>query len=307
VGIAFYPRDGKDTQTLLQHADIAMYQAKNGPGVATYQAKMNANGDAMLQIESDLRRAIERDQLEVFYQPQIHLTQGKLVGVEALLRWTHPTRGNIPPGVFIEIAEQSGLILQLGRLVMRRVCRDVAHWWAQGFPTFRAAVNVSGRQFTQSNIVSEVEACLQVYNLPGEALCLEITETTMAQNVEHSKELVQKIHARGMHLSLDDFGTGYSSLAYLRRFAVDEIKIDKGFIAGVGRDPVDEALVRATIDMAHALGLTVVAEGLETREQFDFLRKAGCDIGQGFLFSKPLSVEGMDQFLHACMALQNVA
>ena len=307
VGIAFYPRDGKDTQTLLQRADIAMYQAKSGPGVASYQADMNANGDAMLQIESDLRRAIERDQLEVFYQPQIHLGEGRLVGVEALLRWTHPTRGNIPPSVFIEIAEQSGLILQLGRLVMRRVCRDMAHWWAQGFPSFRAAINVSGRQFTQSDIVGEVEACLQVYNLPGSALCLEITETTMAQNVEHSQELVQNIHERGMHLSLDDFGTGYSSLAYLRRFAVDEIKIDKGFIAGVGRDPVDEALVRATIDMAHALGLTVVGEGLETREQFDFLRKAGCDIGQGFLFSKPLSVEGMDQFLHACMALQQVA
>jgi diguanylate cyclase (GGDEF)-like protein len=293
IGIATYPRDGMDAATLLKHSDIAMYKAKEEGGYQAYSHRMNADGYQRLIEEGDLRRAVEKGDLSLCYQPQIDMESGRIVGVEALARWRHPDRGMIPPAHFIALAEQADLIIPLGDFVLRRACRDAARWRAAGFPDLRVAVNLSARQISQPSLLEVVAKHLAEHELKGNALELELTETALIANGDATPQTLRDLRNMGVRLSVDDFGTGYSSLAYLRRFRVDALKVDHAFVAGLGKDKTDEALVRALIEMAHALELEVVAEGVETQEQCDRLKMLGCNLVQGYLFSRPLTYDAL--------------
>ncbi|MBC7807422.1 MAG: EAL domain-containing protein [Akkermansiaceae bacterium] len=291
IGIAVSPRDGDDAATLLKHADIAMYQAKAKGGYQSYDPQMNADSYQRLIEESELRRAIERDELSLHYQPLIEMRTGRVVAVEALCRWRHPERGPVPPAHFIQVAEQADLIVELGEWVLRRACMDAAAWRKDGHTDLRVSVNISARHIVHGTVLSTVNDLLAEFDLPGDVFDIEITETALCTTGDTTPQTLQGLRSLGVRLSVDDFGTGYSSLAYLRRFPVDILKIDRAFIAGLDKNTPDEALVRASIEMAHALDLLVVAEGVETGAQRDCLRALGCDIAQGFLFSRPVSPE----------------
>ena len=297
IGISTYPRDGEDVQTLLKHADIAMYQAKEKGGYQAYSRRMNADGYQRLMEEGELRRAIERDELSVLYQPLLNATSGEVQSLETLARWKHPERGQVPPAHFISLAEQADLIVALGEWVLRRACRDVSEWRQAGMADLRVAVNLSARQLSQPKLSEFVESVLSEYHLPGGALDIELTETALCGSGDATPATLQYLRSLGIRVFVDDFGTGYSSLAYLRRFAVDVIKVDRAFVAGLGKDPTDEAIVRALIEMAHALGVQVVAEGVETAVQRDCLHSLGCDIMQGYLFCRPAPKEGVRTLL----------
>ena len=291
IGISTFPRDGEDASTLLKHADIAMYQAKEKGGYQTYSRRMNADGYQLLIEEGELRRAIEREELTLLYQPVVNLATGAVNSVEALARWKHPERGHVPPAHFIALAEQSDLIVPLGELVLRRACADAAFWRRNGHPDLRVAVNLSARQLARPHLGEFVESLLKEKELPGTALDLELTETALFGSGDATPSTLQHLRELGIRLLIDDFGTGYSSLAYLRRFAVDVIKIDRVFIAGLGQDKTDEILVRALIQMAHALHIEVIAEGVEAAEQRACLEEMGCDSMQGYLLSRPVTAE----------------
>ncbi len=291
IGISTYPRDGGDASTLLKNADIAMYQAKEKGGYQAYSRRMNADGYQRLIEEGELRRAIEREELSLLYQPVINLATGSVIGVEALARWKHPERGLVPPAHFISLAEQSDLIVPLGEFVLRRACADAAAWRQNGRPDLRVAVNLSARQLARPNLGEFIENLLREHDLPGAALDLELTETALFGSGDATPATLMHLREMGIRLLVDDFGTGYSSLAYLRRFAVDVIKIDRVFIAGLGHDRTDETLVRALIEMAHALNIEVVAEGVETDAQRNCLQSLGCDAIQGYLLSRPVTAD----------------
>ncbi|MBC8137230.1 MAG: EAL domain-containing protein [Fibrella sp.] len=291
IGISVSPRDGDDAATLLKHADIAMYEAKAKGGYQSYDPQMNADSYQRLIEESELRRAIERDELSLHYQPLIEMQTGRVVAVEALCRWRHPERGPVPPAHFIQVAEQADLIVELGEWVLRRACMDAAAWRKDGHTDLRVSVNISARHIVHGTVLTTVNDLLAEFNLTGDVFDIEITETALCTTGDTTPQTLQGLRSLGVRLSVDDFGTGYSSLAYLRRFPVDILKIDRAFIAGLDKNTPDEALVRASIEMAHALDLLVVAEGVETAAQRDCLRALGCDIAQGFLFSRPVSPE----------------
>jgi diguanylate cyclase (GGDEF)-like protein len=293
IGIALFPRDGTNPETLIKHADVAMYEAKKTGGYQAFSRRMNADGYQRLIEEEDLRRAIARGEVTVCYQPEIDLVTGSVAGVEALARWEHPTRGPIPPEHFISLAEQVDLIVPLGDLVLRQACAGAAHWRARGHEDLRVAVNLSPRQLARPQLAERIAEILAESGLPGDALDLELTETTLATGGDSTPQTLQALRQQGIRLFVDDFGTGYSSLAYLRNFTVDAIKIDKAFIAGLGKATPDEALIKALIEMACALHLKVVAEGVENRTQLEHLRRLGCHIGQGYFFSRPLSFDSL--------------
>ncbi len=297
IGIALSPRDGVDAQTLLKHADIAMYEAKASGGYQSYSRKMNSSGYQQLIEEGELRRAIERGELSVAYQPQMDMATGHIQGVEALARWRHPERGMVPPSHFIAIAEQADLIVLLGEFILRQACRDCAGWRAEGHTDVRVAVNLSARQLAQPRLLETIQEILRESDLPGEALDIELTETALCANGDATPQTLQALRALGVRVFVDDFGTGYSSLAYLRRFAVDMLKVDRSFVAGLGKNTPDDALVRALIEMAHALDLKVVAEGVETEGQLAKLRALNCDIVQGYLLSRPIPLDSLRALL----------
>lgn len=299
VGISMFPRDGEDAGTLLKNADIAMYQAKANGGYQAYSQTMNADGYQRLLTETALRHAIEREEILVAYQPQYNLATGELHAVEALARWRHPERGPIPPSHFIAVAEQADLIIPLGLAVLRRVCRDAAMRRSEGLPMVRVAMNLSGRQLMDQYLHERILEMLEHFHLSPSMLDLELTETTLALGNAAAPEMLQALRGMGTRLLVDDFGTGYSSLAYLRHFQVDGIKIDQTFTAGLGREDREDALVKTLVDMAHALRVEAVAEGVETAHQVRRLQEFGCDVGQGYLFHKPLSAEDLRAVLLA--------
>lgn len=299
LGISLYPSDGRNAETLIKNADAAMYRTKE-QGRGTYQfytPSMNAKAFERLILENDLRRALERQEFVVYYQPQVSLHTGQIVGVEALVRWQHPDRGIIPPMEFIPLAEETGLIVPLGDWVFRVACAQHRTWQEAGFPPLRIAVNLSAHRFKQKGLIRDVVRILQETGLDPGYLELELTESHLMENVESTISLLHELKALGIHLSIDDFGTGYSSLSYLKRFPIDTLKIDRSFVLDITHNPDDAAIALAIIAMAHSLGLKVTAEGVETKEQLEFLRAHQCDTMQGYYFSRPVPAEVITQLL----------
>jgi len=301
IGIALYPDDGQDFDTLIKKCDIAMYHAKES-GRATYRFftdELNVNSADRIQLESELRHAIERRELVLHYQPQIALESGQVVGAEALVRWQHPVKGLVAPGQFIPLAEETGLIVAIDRWVMGEACRQGRNWLDRGLPALVISVNLSGLQFRQSDLVERVQAVLDESGLPPAQLEIELTESVLIDNVESVLATISRLKEVGVRLAIDDFGTGYSSLAYLKRFAVDRLKIDQSFVRGT--TPEDAAIVSAVIQLGHSLNLVTIAEGAETSGQVESLRTKGCLEVQGYYFSKPMPAADFEVFLQASL------
>ena len=291
LGVALYPNDGTDPQTLLKHADTALYRAKEA-GRNNFQfftSELTARMTQRLDMEGKLRRALERDQFELHYQPRIDLRSGLMVGAEALLRWRLPGEGLVLPGRFIPLAEETGLIVPLGTWVMRQACLQLRAWQAQGLSLGRISVNVSPQQFRYGNLVSTVSEVLAETGLSAQFLELELTESSMMRDAPTLIGMLNQLKRLGVQISIDDFGTGYCNLGYLKRFPVDHLKIDRSFVSDLASDADDAAIVRSIVVLGHALGLRVVAEGVESSQQLDFLRQCACDEVQGFHLGRPLA------------------
>lgn len=301
IGIAMYPGDGEDFEALSKCADAAMYRAKHD-GRNTYRfftTEMQARSARSLQMENALRRALERNQLSLHYQPQISLHDGHLIGVEALLRWEHPEIGTVTPAEFIPIAEESGQILPIGEWAMRHAVRQMKAWVDGGLAPMAMAVNLSAVQFRHPRLPERVSEILDEAGLPPQYLELELTESVAMDDAPAAIAVMNNLHARGVRMSIDDFGTGYSSLSYLKRFKVHRLKIDQSFVRGIVEDPEDRAIVSAIISLAESLGLLTIAEGVETEGQLAFLREQGCKEAQGYYFSKPLEASRFEAFARA--------
>lgn len=299
IGISCYPRDGDDAESLLRCADAAMYQAKES-GRHTfhfYTPELNRAVSDRLALAGSLHRALEREELRVYYQPRLDLVSGRIIGAEALVRWQHPEQGLITPDRFIPVAEETGLIVPISRWVLAEACRQNRAWQSAGLPTLCVSVNLSPIQFRRANLVQEVADSLAVSGLPPEYLELEVTESFVMHDAERIDATMRELKRLGVAISVDDFGTGYSSLSYLKRFPVDRLKVDRSFVRDIHQDPDDAAIVRAIITLGHALGLKVVAEGVETAEHQAFLRQHGCDEGQGHLYSRPVPAAELEALL----------
>src|ERR1700728_3428074 len=290
IGIAFYPGDGTTIDALYAHADAAMYCAKQrgGSGVECFTSTMNLATEDRIRFEGDLHRAVKLQQFELRYQPKYNAVTKKIHSVEALIRWQHPERGLLLPDQFIPLAEESGLIVPIGELVLREACRQVGLWQLQGLPSLRMAVNISALQFRRLDLVDTVRRALADANVDPKYLEIELTEAAVMSDPEESLDILERLSRMGVVVSVDDFGTGYSSMSYLRRFPIDKLKIDRSFIANVMTSADDASIVRAIISLAHGLRLKVVAEGVENAEQVAFLQDLGCDQYQGFYFSRPV-------------------
>jgi diguanylate cyclase (GGDEF)-like protein/PAS domain S-box-containing protein len=301
VGITLYPHDGKDIETLVANADIAMYRAKD-EGRGSYKlftAEMNEQVMTRLTMESKLRKALERDELEVYYQPKVDLASGQIAGVEALVRWQSREQGLIMPEKFIPLAEETGLIVPLGEWVLQTACHHAKEWHELGFNNLQVSVNLSPRQFQQKNLVEMVRSTLEACDLPARYLDLEVTENVLMHSIEQATETLRRLSELGVQLSMDDFGRGYSSLYYLKHFRMQTLKIDRLFMSDVVGDPDDASIVNTIISISRSLNLKVVAEGVETREQLEFLRERDCDQMQGFLFSKAIPAAALTEVLKA--------
>lgn len=301
VGIAAYPKDDTDPLSLLRQAELAMYQAKSeGRDAFRYFDKeMDADIRRRVRIETDLRHAVDQNQLWLAYQPQLDLASGRIVGAEALIRWNHPERGLVSPGEFIPVAEASGLILPIGDWIIEEICRQRQIWQVLGLPELRLGFNVSGVQFRQRNLFEQVTSALQRSGLSPSSLDIEITETVAMEGAGRVQENVDQLTAAGVSMSMDDFGTGYSSLSNLQAFPVCRLKIDGSFVRGIGRTRDDEKIVEAVVRLGQSLGLTVVAEGVETLEQLRFLKERACDEIQGYWLSKPLPPTEFRRFVES--------
>ncbi|MDQ5908679.1 MAG: putative Diguanylate cyclase [Pseudomonadota bacterium] len=299
VGIALYPNDGGSFDELLKNADTALYQAKrNGRNTRVFYAQeMNVASMARLLLEAQLRHALEAGQLHAYYQPKLRLADGKLMGAEALIRWHHPERGLIPPHQFIPVAEASDLIVFLGEWMIKEVCLQMAIWRDAGLLPLTIAVNLESRHFRERGLVTYIEGLLGIYGLPPEALELELTESTLIETSTQTMDTLQGLKRLGVGLAIDDFGTGYSSLSYLKRLPVTALKIDQSFVRDMVDNADDRTLAKTIVVMGHSLGLQVVAEGVETEQQRRILLEQGCDLAQGYLFSRPLSAEGFTEWL----------
>lgn len=299
IGIALYPEDGEDARELVRHAYTAMNSAKKiGPDTYRfYTAQMNADVSARLDLEAALRDAVEKQAFEIVYQPKLSLVTGRICGLEALLRWPRPGQQGVSPAVFVPVLESLGLIGEVGNWVVDRVCAQIAHWQRTGLGLFQVAVNVSGQQISNSSLVADIRQALTNHRVAPQWLEVELTESSLMENTSHTIATLETLKANGVSISIDDFGTGYSSLAYLRRFPIDKLKIDIAFIREVTSNPQDAAIARAIIELAHSLGLKVIAEGVETPEQLAFLRDNQCDQIQGYLISKPLPLAELETFL----------
>jgi diguanylate cyclase (GGDEF)-like protein/PAS domain S-box-containing protein len=308
LGIAFYPEDGRTPQELLKNADTAMYFAKNAGGnkYQFFSGEMNQNAVRQLQIENLIRHGLKEDLFTVFYQPKVDIASGKLVSMEALVRYEHPEKGLVSPAQFIPLAEKTGQIIEIGEVVLRKACEDTKRWVDAGLFTGRVAVNISARQFEIPDLDERIMSILQKTGLSALHLECEITEGTLMQSPENALRMMQRLRERGIHLALDDFGTGYSSLAYLKRFPINTLKIDKAFIDDIATSTEDRHMAEAIITIAHNLGLKVVAEGVENESQLSILRRYKCEMLQGYLYSKPLSAVRFERLLKENHQLQKV-
>ena len=293
VGIALYPGNGQTAEELLMNADAAMYHAKGAGknGYSFFDVSMNTNARKQLQLLQDLRQALEHNQFSLHYQPKFDAVSGQPVGAEALLRWEHPQQGLLLPEHFIDLAEKTGLIIPIGEWVLNEACRQMRAWFDEGYSHWRISVNLSALQFCYSGLVDSVVSVLERHRLPANSLTLEITETTAMSDADASMTVLQRLSQMGVDLSIDDFGTGYSSLMYLKRLPANELKIDRGFVRDLEHDSDDAAIVSAIVALGQALGLRIVAEGVETDTQQSFLTTLGCDALQGFLLGQPLPAE----------------
>ncbi|PLR85566.1 GGDEF domain-containing protein [Bacillus canaveralius] len=298
IGISIYPVDGEDEETLLKNADTAMYLAKERGknNFQFYTDQLHLLSSRKLELENGLRKALEQEQLVLYYQPQVELKTGKIVGVESLIRWQHSDHGFISPDEFIPLAEETGLIVPLGKWVLRKACEQNKKWQQQGYKAIPIAVNISVRQLQDDDFVELVKKVLNETGLDPRYLELEITESIM-QNIDRSENILNQLKDLGIKISIDDFGTGYSSLSYLKHLPIDGIKIDKSFVDDIINHSNQGAMVKTMIDMGHNLNFTVIAEGIENQEQVAFLKKNACKIGQGYYYSKPLAPDEMEKLL----------
>jgi diguanylate cyclase (GGDEF)-like protein/PAS domain S-box-containing protein len=299
IGISVYPEDGNDAETLIKNADTAMYHAKEAgrDNFKFFKLEMNRKAVERQSIESDLRRALERNEFLLYYQPLVHLDTGEITGVEALIRWQHPTRGLMPPAQFVPVAEDCGLIVKIGHWVLREACKQARLWQVAGLPPIRMSVNVSPLEFRDQGFLDGVRTTLAETGLDPQFLELELTEGVLMENAEISISILQALKLMKVHLAVDDFGTGYSSFSYLRQFPIDVLKIDQSFVKEIVSNSTDSTIVSAIISMGKSLGHTVLAEGVETPEQRDYLLAQSCAEGQGYLFSRPVAAAAFGSLL----------
>jgi EAL domain-containing protein (putative c-di-GMP-specific phosphodiesterase class I) len=299
IGVSLYPTDGESLDHLVKKADIAMYYAK-GEGrnnVQFYSPRMDENADKRLLLETSLRKALDNREFRVYYQPKVDIVTKKITAMEALIRWEHPMLGLVSPGEFIPLAEETGLIIPIGEWVLRAACMQNRQWLRQGLPQMRVAVNLSGYQFQQKNLLETIREILGETGLSADLLELEITESVIMQNPDFAVAVLNQLRDLGVHISIDDFGTGYSSLAHLKRFSVNTLKIDKSFVRDVEINSADAAITTAIIAMGNSLNLKVIAEGVETEGQLSFLSDNNCDEVQGYLFSTPMPADKVAGFM----------
>ena len=306
VGVASFPEDGNDIDTLLMNADTAMYRAKEAGrgGFQLYDRSMNERALERLQLESSLRRALERDEFVLHYQPRVDVVSGRIVGAEALIRWQHPERGLLQPADFVPLVESAGLVIPIGEWAIRTVCKQSAAWMAVGLEPIPVAVNLASTHLRERGLPALVAAALQSHGVPARCLELEVTESILLADPELSLVIAQQLSEMGVHLAIDDFGTGYSSLSYLKKLPITALKIDRSFVRDLDSDPDDEAIVTAIIALAHSLKLKVIAEGVETPAQLAFLQSLGCDEYQGFLTSRAVTPEEFQRLLETRPAIE---
>ncbi len=296
IGISVFPDSGKDAVSLIKCADTAMYRAKaqGANNFVIFNSEMNKEFQEWFRVENDLRKALERDEFELYFQPQYNTKSRVISGVEVLVRWKHPVLGIISPGKFITIAEETGLIVEIGEWVLDQACKQMKSWLDKGFPKIPISVNLSLRQFMQKNIVQSIERILKETGLPPEFLDLEITESVTI-DLLRTMNILKRLKELGVKISLDDFGTGYSSLQYLSKFPIDELKIDQVFVKSIGTNNNDNAIITMIINLGHLLNLEVIAEGVESKEQLDYLTLQGCDKVQGYYYCKPLTAKQFEE------------
>ena len=299
IGITIFPHDSQNAEDLVKNADIAMYHAKNRGknNFQYYSETMNSTALAHLTLEAELRTAMEHNQFVLHYQPQVDAVTREIVGLEALIRWQHPEKGMIPPKYFIPVAEESGLIAPLGSWVMKSAVNQIKEWQEQGIPVVPISVNLSGLQFQSKEIYTIITSVLHSSGVPRHFLKVELTESILLEAEEAAISMLLAIKETGVQICLDDFGTGYSSLNYLKRFPIDVLKIDRSFVMNITTDPKDAEICSAIIALAKCLNLSVVAEGVEARDQYEFLRDKGCDSIQGFYFFKPMPAGEIEKLL----------
>ncbi|KRE45935.1 bifunctional diguanylate cyclase/phosphodiesterase [Paenibacillus sp. Soil724D2] len=297
IGISIYPLNGEDSETLIKQADSAMYRAKEqSNNYQLYTSNMNATFYRKMKLENGLRKALEKDQLRIVYQPQMDIQTGRINGIEALLRWQHPEMGMVPPNEFIQIVEENGQIVEIGEWVLRSVCEQNKAWQLAGYPPLKCAINLSPRQFKNKNLIETVKQILKETEQDPSYLCFEITESISIHQIESVLTVLHDFKEIGLELAIDDFGKGHSALSYLKKYPIDILKIDKCFVQGIEMDRGNASIAKAVIDMAHGLGLRVIAEGVETEDQLAFLKDLHCDSIQGYWLSRPLPPEGIEVF-----------
>jgi diguanylate cyclase (GGDEF)-like protein/PAS domain S-box-containing protein len=299
IGVALYPQDGTNIESLIKHADVAMYhvkgQGKNG--YQFYSNEMNVPYIEKLSLDTGIHKALDNNEFSLVYQPQINLRTGEIVGIEALLRWNHPEQGTIPPSEFISFAEESGLIIDIGYWVLKSACAELKRWRTAGLPEIRMSINISARQLMEANIVTNIIDILKIYNVPGHCLELEITENAIMDDMDSVIRKLKELSSHGITTAIDDFGTGYSSLSYLHKLPIQTLKIDRTFLKECRINKGDNTIIKTIVAMAKALELNVIAEGVETQVQLDYLRKIDCCEAQGYLFGKPLPPDIISQLL----------
>ncbi len=302
IGIAIYPDDGQNEEILMQNIDTALYQAK-AEGKNSYKffsARLQKRAQRRLSIQNELLHAIERREFVLFYQPKVELKTKKIVGAEALIRWKHPQHGLVPPDEFIPIAEETSIISEIGHWVINEACSTLKRWHDKGQKDFHVAVNLSAQQFLSGDIVAQVQNAVQQERIVARALELELTESIIMRDVKKSVHILNQFKENGFRIAVDDFGTGYSSLAYLKRFPIDLLKIDRSFIMDILTSDDDQVIVKTIISLGHSLGFKVIAEGVETKDHLHMLEELGCDQVQGYLFSPPVAAEEFEaKFLSA--------